>query len=94
MNWITWSTQRSQFRFGSSMSVSHTCGMAEGRSRCWNRPSASTGATGGSWIAPDTDQGPRSLSRVVTEDVHANRKFAQFVFTATVRLTFQAGDVR
>jgi hypothetical protein len=47
----------------------------------------------------DTDMPPNasaglSLSRVVTEDVHANRKFAQLVFTATVRLTFQAGGVQ
>jgi hypothetical protein len=47
----------------------------------------------------DTDMPPNasaglSLSQVVTEDVHANRKFSQFVLTATVRVTFQAGEVR
>ena len=47
----------------------------------------------------DTDMPPNataalSASRVITEDVHANRKFSQFVLTATVRVTFQAGEIR
>jgi len=47
----------------------------------------------------DTDMPPNasaglSVSHVVTEDVHANRKFSQFVLTATVRVSFQAGEVR
>ena len=47
----------------------------------------------------DTDFPPNasaglSASQVLTEDVHANRKFSQFVVTATVRITFQAGEMR
>lgn len=47
----------------------------------------------------DTDMPPStsasmSTSYVLTEDVHTNRKFSQFVFTITLRVLFQAGELR
>jgi 3-oxoacyl-(acyl-carrier-protein) synthase len=57
------STQFGQSMLGISTSVSQS---PVGRSVWAKSPSANTGAMGGVWIAAETDQGPRSLSRVVT----------------------------
>jgi hypothetical protein len=50
-------------------------------------------------LTMDTDLPPNvsaglALSYIVTEDAHANRKFSQFVFTASVSINFSAGEVR
>jgi hypothetical protein len=47
----------------------------------------------------DTDMPPTvtaglSVGYVLTEDRHVNRKFSQFTLTATVRVVFNAGEVR
>ena len=47
----------------------------------------------------DTDMPPSvtaglSVSYVLTEDAHTNRKFSQFVLTANVRVTYTAGEIR
>jgi hypothetical protein len=47
----------------------------------------------------DTDMPPNvsagvSVSYIVTEDAHANRKFAQWVVTASVTVAFTAGEIR
>jgi len=47
----------------------------------------------------DTDMPPTvtaglSVGYVLTEDRHVNRKFSQFTLTATVRVAFNAGEVR
>jgi hypothetical protein len=47
----------------------------------------------------DTDMPPNvsagvSVSYIVTEDAHANRKFAQWIVTASVTVAFTAGEIR
>ena len=47
----------------------------------------------------DTDMPPSvtaglSISYVLTEDAHTNRKFSQFVLTANVRVIYTAGEIR
>jgi len=50
-------------------------------------------------LTMDTDLPPNvsaglGVSYIVTEDRHANRKFAQFVVTASVTINFSAGEIR
>jgi hypothetical protein len=47
----------------------------------------------------DTDLPPNvsagvGVSYILTEDAHANRKFSQFVVTASVTVAFSAGAIR
>lgn len=47
----------------------------------------------------DTDMPPSvtaglSVSYVLTDDAHTNRRFSQFVLTANVRVTYTAGEIR
>ena len=64
MNWIICSVHLSQLMFGSFTSVSNSRSGAG--ARCSHRPSTSTGGLGFGSILPETEIGPRGVSRVTS----------------------------